>query len=140
MALASKPLDMSRSQRENDLFVETKMGNLLEGGEMMLAKMVEERDKDKLELFLQEMDNLDNFLDEAEALLRSSSPVERLEDGGGLADLLQIPDGDLIPMKDIPVIMEMGNTSALQLKKELTEEDQKNWKVSPLKREEYVGN
>ena len=30
--------------------------NLLESGEMMLARMVEERDNDKLELFLQEME------------------------------------------------------------------------------------
>ena len=45
--------------------------NLLESGEMMLARMVEERDNDKLELFLQEMENFDNFLDEAESLLKS---------------------------------------------------------------------
>ena len=41
--------------------------HILEGGEMMLAKMVEERDKNKLDLFVQEMDNLDKFLDAAEA-------------------------------------------------------------------------
>ena len=37
--------------------------HILEGGEMMLAKMVEERDKNKLDLFVQEMDNLVKFLD-----------------------------------------------------------------------------
>ena len=44
--------------------------NLLESGEMMLARMVEERDNDKLELFLQEMENLDNFLDEAKTTMK----------------------------------------------------------------------
>ena len=46
--------------------------NLLESGEMMLARMVEERDNDKLELFLQEMENLDNFLDEAKTTMKFS--------------------------------------------------------------------
>ena len=46
--------------------------NLLESGEMMLARMVEERDNDKLELFLQEMENLDNFLDEAKTTMNFS--------------------------------------------------------------------
>ena len=108
----------------------TKTSNLLEGGEMMLTKMVEERDKDKLELFLQEMDNLDNFLDEAETLLRSGGETTM---DGGLADLLQIGDGDLIPMQDIPVMM---LDSALQVKREDIAEvkkNQKNWKE--LKRE-----
>ena len=80
--------------------------NLLESGEMMLARMVEERDNDKLELFLQEMDNLDNFLDEAESLLKSGqddNEVSMDDEDDDLADLLQIGDGDLIPMKDIPM-------------------------------------
>ena len=111
----------------------------LEGGEMMLARMVEERDKDKLELFLQEMENLDSFLDEAELLLRSGEGGGGDESSmdGGLADLLQIGDGDLIPMKDIPIIM----TTALQVKKEHTVDDEevkqnhKNGKAFQLKRE-----
>ena len=133
MALASNPFEVGGMMVGE---AETKMSNLLEGGEMMLTKMVEERDKDKLELFLQEMDNLDSFLDEAEALLRSGEP--RMD--GDLKDLLQIPEGDLIPMKDIPVMM-MGVTSAVQVKKELRVEgeevnqDQKNGREKQLKKE-----
>ena len=105
--------------------------NLLESGEMMLARMVEERDNDKLELFLQEMENLDNFLDEAESLLKSGqddNEVSMDDEDDDLADLLQIGDGDLIPMKDIPMVM-MGMTSALQVKKEyLVEKESKQLK------------
>ena len=86
--------------------------HILEGGEMMLAKMVEERDKNKLDLFVQEMDNLDKFLDAAEAL-RSGHD----QSSSGMDELLQISDGDLVPIKDIPVMME-GGTSAMQIKKE----------------------
>ena len=121
--------------------METKHGesSILEGGEMMLARMVEERDKDKLELFLQEMENLDSFLDEAELLLRSAEAGGGDESSmdGGLADLLQIGDGDLIPMKDIPIIM----TTALQVKKEHIVDDEEvkqnhvNGKGFQLKRE-----
>ena len=71
--------------------------HILEGGEMMLAKMVEERDKNKLDLFLQEMDNVDKFLDGAEAL-RSGHD----QSSSGMDDLLQLSYGDLVPMKDIP--------------------------------------
>ena len=63
---------------------------------MMLARMVEERDNDKLELFLQEMENLDNFLDEAESLLKSGqddNEVSMDDEDDDLADLLQIGDG-----------------------------------------------
>ena len=87
--------------------------NVLEGGERMLAKMVEERDKNKLDLFLQEMDNLDKFLDDAETLLRSGHD----QSSSGMDELLQISDGDLLPIKDIPVMIE-GGTSAMQIKKE----------------------
>ena len=87
--------------------------NVLEGGERMLAKMVEERDKNKLDLFLQEMDNLDKFLDDAETLLRSGHDQSL----SGMDELLQISDGDLVPIKDIPVMIE-GGTSALQIKEE----------------------
>ena len=66
--------------------------NVLEGGERMLAKMVEERDKNKLDLFLQEMDNLDKFLDDAETLLRSGHD----QTSGGMDELLQISDKDLV--------------------------------------------
>ena len=79
--------------------------HILEGGEMMLAKMVEERDKNKLDLFAQEMDNLDKFLDAAEAL-RSG------HDQSGMDELLQLSYRDLVPMKDIPVMLE-GMTSAM---------------------------
>ena len=87
--------------------------NVLEGGERMLAKMVEERDKNKLDLFLQEMDNLDKFLDDAGTLLRSGHD----QSSSGMDELLQISDGDLLPIKDIPVMIE-GGTSAMQIKKE----------------------
>ena len=87
--------------------------HILEGGEMMLAKMVEERDKNKLDLFLQEMDNLDKFLDDAETLLRSGHDQSL----SGMDELLQISDRDLVPIKDIPVMIE-GGTSAMQIKKE----------------------
>ena len=80
----------------------------LEGGEMMLAKMVEERDKNKLDLFLQEMDNVDKFLEGAEAM-RSGHD----QSSSGMDDLLQLSYGDLIPMKDIPMMIE-GMTSAVQ--------------------------
>ena len=79
----------------------------LEGGELMLAKMVEKRDKNKLDLFLQEMDNVDKFLDDAEAL-RSGHD----QSSSGMDDLLQLSYGDLVPMKDIPVMLE-GMTSAM---------------------------
>ena len=87
--------------------------HIFEGGEMMLAKMVEERDKNKLDLFLQEMDNLDKFLDDAETLLRSGHDQSL----SGMDELLQISDRDLVPIKDIPVMIE-GGTSAMQIKKE----------------------
>jgi len=75
--------------------------------------------------------NLDNFLDEAESLLKSGqddNEVSMDDEGVDLADLLQIGDGDLIPMKDIPMVM-MGMTSALQVKKEyLVEKESKQLK------------
>ena len=75
--------------------------------------------------------NLDNFLDEAESLLKSGqddNEVSMDDEDDDLADLLQIGDGDLIPMKDIPMVM-MGMTSALQVKKEyLVEKESKRLK------------
>ena len=75
--------------------------HILEGGELMLAKMVEERDKNKPDLFLQEMDNLDKFLDGAEALRPGHD-----QSSSGMDDLLQLSYGDLVPMKDIPMMIE----------------------------------
>ena len=66
--------------------------HILEGGELMLAKMVEERDKNKLDLFLKEMDNLDKFLDSAEALRSGHDQSSR-----GMDELLQLSYGDLVP-------------------------------------------
>ena len=79
----------------------------LEGGELMLAKMLEERDKNKLDLFLKEMDNVDKFLGGAEALKSGHD-----QNSSGMDDLLQLSYGDLIPMKDIPMMIE-GMTSAM---------------------------
>ena len=74
--------------------------------------------------------NLDNFLDEAESLLKSGQDDNEVSMDGDddLADLLQIGDGDLLPMKDIPMVM-MGMTSALQVKKKyLVEKESKQLK------------